>query len=63
MLERIEKAVAGLADNPRPIGCLKMTGRDLYRIRVGDYRVMYEIHDRTVTIIVVKIAHRREAYR
>ncbi len=63
VLDRIGEAVAGLADNPRPHGSLKMTGCDLYRIRVGDYRIVYEIHDRIVTVIVVEIGHRKNVYR
>lgn len=63
MLARIGEAVAGLADNPRPFGSLKMSGCDLYRIRVGNYRIVYEIHDRTVTVIVVEIGHRKDIYR
>lgn len=55
--------MSGLCDNPRPHGYIKMAGEDSYRVRVGDYRVVYKIHDRTITVIVVKIAHRREAYR
>lgn len=60
---RVAEMMSALRDIPRPHGCLKMKGGDSYRVRVGDYRVVYEIHDRTITVIVVKIAHRREAYR
>jgi mRNA interferase RelE/StbE len=60
---RITEAMNALSVNPRPHGCLKMSGEDSYRVRVGKYRIVYEIHDRTITVIVVKIAHRREAYR
>ncbi len=63
MLDRIMEAIAGLADNPRPFGSLKMAGCDLYRIRVGEYRVVYEIHDRIVTVMVVAIGHRKDVYR
>lgn len=45
--ERIRNAVAGLAENPRPPGCRKLVGREGWRIRVGDYRVIYEIDDTT----------------
>ncbi len=61
--KRVIEAISGLCDNPRPHGCIKMAGEDSYRVRVGDYRIVYEIHDRTITIIVVKIAHRRDSYR
>ena len=61
--ERIVKATIALADNPRPSGCKKLKSRDAYRIRVGDYRVVYEIRDNVLVILVVRIAHRREAYQ
>lgn len=61
--DRIAAAMTALTENPRPHGCLKMKGEESYRVRVGDYRIVYEIHDRTITVIVVKIAHRRDAYR
>jgi mRNA interferase RelE/StbE len=51
-----------LADNPRPHGSLKLQGEDLYRIRVGSYRVIYEIHDAQVLVLVVRIRHRKDAY-
>ncbi len=61
--ERVRDAILQLCDTPRPRGCVKITDEEAYRIRVGDYRVKYEIHDRTITVIVVKIAHRKDAYR
>ena len=63
MFDRIRDAIAGLADNPRPFGSLKLTGCDLYRIRVGNHRILYEIHAQTITVIVVEIAHRKDVYR
>ena len=61
---RIVKAVRKLKDNPRPVGCKKLKGLDdTYRIRVGDYRIVYEIHDDVLIVLVIRIAHRREAYR
>jgi mRNA interferase RelE/StbE len=59
---RILRAIRKLADNPRPSGCKKLKGRDEYRIRVGDYRVIYEIHDDVLIVLVIKVAHRREVY-
>ncbi len=61
--QRIKENIANLAQNPRPPNCLKLKGREAWRIRVGDYRVIYEIADEIVTIIVVEIGHRREIYR
>ena len=59
----ISAAVDDLEDNPRPLGCKKLKGRDEYRIRVGDYRVVYEIYDDVLIVLIVRIAHRREVYK
>lgn len=62
--ERLEKKIDNLAQNPRPQGAIKLTNEDnLYRIRAGDYRVIYQIQDKILLILVVKIGHRREVYR
>lgn len=60
---RVLARLAGLETNPRPADVKKLKGRDAWRIRVGDYRVIYEIHDRILQIIVIAIGHRREIYR
>lgn len=61
---RIERAIEALAENPRPHGVKKLQGpQGLYRIRVGDYRVIYEIADRVLIVTVVRVGHRREVYR
>ncbi len=61
---RVASALRSLADNPRPHGCRKLTGSDRdWRIRVGDYRVVYELDDRAHEVRVMRIRHRREAYR
>jgi mRNA interferase RelE/StbE len=60
---RILTRVAELETNPRPPDVKKLKGRAAWRIRVGDYRVIYEIHDRVLQIIVITIGHRREIYR
>lgn len=61
---RIAKAIDGLARDPRPTGCMKLTGaEDAYRLRVGDYRVVYKIIDRALFVYVVRVAHRKEVYR
>mgnify|MGYP001580816136 FL=1 len=53
-----------LAATPRPKGVKKLTGTDdLYRIRVGDYRIVYQIHDDRLIVLVVRIGHRRDVYR
>ncbi len=61
--QRITDRILSLSNNPRPAGTEKMTGVDRYRIRQGDYRILYEIHDRDIVVIVVKIGHRRDVYR
>lgn len=62
--KRIGRKIDSLADNPRPPGVEKLSGReDSYRVRVGDYRIIYEIRDRVLLIIIVEVGHRREVYR
>ena len=61
---RIAKAIDALARAPRPAGCVKLTGADdAYGIRVGDYRVVYQIVDRVLIVYVIRVAHRKEVYR
>ncbi|WP_394365405.1 type II toxin-antitoxin system RelE family toxin [Mucilaginibacter gotjawali] len=52
-----------LEKNPRPPGCKKLTGRKSWRIRVGDYRIIYNISDHLLQIMVIDIGHRKEIYR
>jgi len=61
--ERTRDAIRALAQNPRPLGCLKMRGRDAWRIRVGNYRVIYEIDTQQRTVTVFHVGHRRDVYR
>ena len=60
---RIVAKIEGLADHPRPPGSEKLSGEEKYRLRQGDYRVLYSIQDASSTVTVVKIGHRREVYR
>jgi len=61
---RVISAIQDLANNPRPTGCRKLTGADRdWRIRVGDYRIVYEIADDLKEVRVNRVRHRREAYR
>jgi mRNA interferase RelE/StbE len=60
---RIEAALELLADDPRPPAARKLTGRPEWRVRTGDYRVLYRIDDGVLTIVVVHAGHRREVYR
>ena len=61
--DRIFHAIRELANNPRPVGVKKLTGREAWRIRIGNYRVIYEIRNDRRIIIVVVVGHRREVYR
>jgi mRNA interferase RelE/StbE len=62
--ERLIAKIRALARDPRPPGCEKLSGeRDLYRVRQGDYRIVYSILDRILTVEVIKIGHRKEVYR
>jgi mRNA interferase RelE/StbE len=63
LVGRILARLAGLETNPRPADVKKLKGRAAWRIRVGDYRVIYEIHDRVLHVIVITVGHRREIYR
>jgi mRNA interferase RelE/StbE len=62
-VRRILSRVRALAEDPRPAGCEKLSGRELYRIRQGKYRIVYAIADTQLVVQVIKIAHRRDAYR
>ncbi len=60
----IVKRLEELVENPRPPGVLKMEGEEnLYRVRVGDYRIIYQVQDRMLLIVVVKVGHRGNVYR
>ena len=61
---RIVAAIEELGDDPRPPGVVKLAGADnVWRIRVGQYRVLYEIHDKRLLVLVVRIGHRKDIYR
>ncbi|MGD0586926.1 MAG: type II toxin-antitoxin system RelE/ParE family toxin [Oryzomonas sp.] len=62
-LQRITERIGSLAENPRPIGCEKLSGQEKYRLRQGSYRIIYSIQDTQLTVWVVKVGHRREVYR
>ena len=64
IFQRVIAAIEALADDPRPEGCKKLTGSDNdWRIRIGDYRVLYEVDDESQVVRVMRVRHRREAYR
>ncbi len=60
---QVVKRIRKLADDPRPPGCQKLSGRNRYRIRQGIYRIVYSIEDDRLVVYVVKVGHRREVYR
>lgn len=60
--EPIIQAIATLATNPRPIGCKKLKGRDGYRIRIGNYRVIYDVFDNELIVDVITLGHRKDIY-
>jgi len=63
LAQRINEAILGLDNEPRPAGAKKLEGLEGYRIRIGDYRILYLIDDKSRLIIVYRVKHRREAYR
>ena len=61
--KRLEKYIDALSKDPHPRGCRKVVHpTDLYRIRVGSYRVVYQVHDDVLVVLVIRIGHRREVY-
>ena len=61
---RIIPYIRALAENPRPSSCRKLTAsKDDWRIRIGDYRVLYEIDEKTKAVRIMRVRHRREVYR
>ena len=62
-VRRILSRIRSLTDDPRPAGCEKLSGKDLYRVRQGDYRIVYTIEDASLIVVIVKVGHRRNVYR
>ena len=60
---RVVQRICALADDPRPPGCQKLSGRDRYRLRQGRYRIIYSVHDQELVVFVVKVGHRKDVYR
>jgi mRNA interferase RelE/StbE len=59
----VRAAIDALGFDPRPAGVVKLAGRDDYRVRLGDYRIVYAVDDDERLVIVARVAHRREVYR
>lgn len=60
--ERLLSVISRLADDPRPYGCKKLKGRSGYRVRSGDYRIIYEVHDNILTVEVIAVGNRKDIY-
>ncbi len=61
--KRVAARIDALCEEPRPSGCKKLAGSEHWRIRVGDYRVLYDIDDGRLVVLVIRVALRREVYR
>ena len=60
--KRIDTAIDGLTKKPRPPGCKKLVGVDAWRVRVGDWRIIYQIRDDRLIVLILRVGHRREVY-
>jgi len=61
--QRIVARIRNLSVEPRPPGCERLSGQDLYRVRQGNYRILYTVQDADLVVVIVTIGHRREVYR
>ena len=62
-VKRILARIETLRDDPRAVGCEKLSGAELYRVRQGAYRIVYEIHDTWIVVEVIRVGHRSDVYR
>ena len=62
-VKKILNRIKMLEEDPRPLGCEKLTGEERYRLRQGRYRIVYSIQDDELTVWVVKVGHRKDIYR
>lgn len=62
-VKRILKKIELLCTNPRTKGCIKLSGQELYRVRLGMYRIVYEIQDAELVVLVIKVAYRSDVYK
>ena len=62
-LRRILATIDSLSEDPRPAGTEKLSGQERYRVCQGDYRIIYEIHDEVLLVLVIRVDHRRNVYR
>jgi len=61
--DALKKKILSLPANPRPFGCRKLTNEDGYRVRMGDFRILYRIDDKAKEVMIYRVRHRRESYR
>lgn len=62
-VKAVTEAIRALSEDPRPNGCTKLSGQPGYRIRVGVYRIIYEIKDDVLIVVVIGVGHRKDVYR
>ena len=62
-LQKLVSKIRSLSSNPRPTGCEKLSGEEKYRVRQGNYRIVYSIEDKQLIVFVVKIGHRKDVYK
>lgn len=62
-VQKVFKRIEALAIDPRPVGCEKLTWQEFYRVRQGNYRIIYSIQDDELTVWVVKVSHRKDIYK
>ena len=63
LMKAIGDRISGLADEPRPPGAEKVEGYDYWRVRSGDYKIVYAVEDEVLSVVIVRVGHRREVYR
>ncbi|MDP2653080.1 MAG: type II toxin-antitoxin system RelE/ParE family toxin [Candidatus Omnitrophota bacterium] len=63
VIPKILAKIGSLSDDPHPVDCVKLSGDEMYRIRCGDYRILYSIENDILVVYVVKVGHRRDVYR
>jgi len=62
-IRKILNRIESLAVEPRPLGCEKLTGQERYRVRQGQYRIVYSVQDKESTVWIVRVGHRKDVYR
>lgn len=62
-LQKVVTKIRSLSSNPHPAGCEKLSGEEKYRVRQGNYRIIYTIENKQLIVIVVKIGHRKDVYK